>query len=104
MLMLEPETYPLKSDSSGTIYVADTRVTLDTLIQFFKDGSTAEQIAMRFPALRLSDVYAVITYYLRHQNEVEGHLAERLKQAKELQHDIERQFDSSGIRERLLTR
>lgn len=101
---MQPETFPLKTDSSGTIRVADSRVTLDTLIHSFKDGATAEDIAMRYPAIMLADVYAVITYYLRHQSEVESYLEKRQEHAEIVKQEIEQQFDSKGIRERLLAR
>ena len=53
---------PLEEDATGTIHVANTRVTLDTLILAFREGSTAEQIADRFPAVSLSAIYAAIAF------------------------------------------
>jgi uncharacterized protein (DUF433 family) len=103
-LTLQPETFPLTKDSSGTIRVGGTRVTLDTLIYSFKDGATAEEIALRYPAVELADVYAAITYYLRHTNEVDTYLHERKEQANILRQEIESRFDPNGIRERLLAR
>jgi uncharacterized protein (DUF433 family) len=102
--MFEPETYPLTTLPDGTVRIAETRVTLDTVIHSFKAGATAEAIALSYPAVKLSDIYAVITYYLRHQKEVDAYLLERTKQAKEIQQEVEKQFDPSGIRERLLSR
>ena len=46
-----------------------TRVTLEAIVAAFSDGATAEEIAQDFPAVSLSDVYAVISYYLRHRSE-----------------------------------
>jgi uncharacterized protein (DUF433 family) len=103
-LTIEPETFPLTIDSDKMIRVGGTRVTLDTVVYSFKDGATAEEIALRYPALTLTDVYAAITYYLRHQSEVEVYLKERKDQATQLQQEIEQRFNPVGIRERLLAR
>jgi uncharacterized protein (DUF433 family) len=103
-LPIEPEKSPLTTLPDGTVRVAETRVTLDTIIHRFKAGATPEAIALSYPAVKLSDVYAVITYYLRHQKEVDAYLSERSKDAEKIQQEIEQQFDPSGIRERLLAR
>jgi uncharacterized protein (DUF433 family) len=103
-LTIEAETFPLTTLEDGTVRVAGTRVTLDTIVHSFKAGATPEAIALSYPAVNLSDVYAVITYYLRHQKDVDVYLKERAKQAEEIQQEVEKQFDPSGIRERLLSR
>jgi uncharacterized protein (DUF433 family) len=102
--MFEPELYPLTKLLDGTVRIADTRITLDTLVHSFKAGATPEAMVLSYPTVKLSDVYAVITYYLKHREEVETYLSERAKQAAEIQQDIEKRFDPSGIRERLLAR
>src|SRR5262249_5299746 len=95
---------PLHKDADGTIRVGGTRVTLDTIIGAFNSGATAEEIIQQYPSVGLADVYSVIAYYLRHQTDVETYLADRRQQAAKLREEIERKFDSSGIRERLLAR
>ncbi|WP_390889389.1 DUF433 domain-containing protein [Leptodesmis sichuanensis] len=42
------------------VHVGKTRVTLDTVVAVFKQGSTAEEIVYRYPTLKLADVYATI--------------------------------------------
>ena len=59
------ETIPLKIDDHGVIRVSNTRVTLDTIIQAFANGATAEEIAYRYPSVPLADIYYVLGYYLR---------------------------------------
>ena len=44
-------------------------------------GATPEAIVQRYSTLTLSDVYAVIAYYLRHRRDVEAYLARREQQA-----------------------
>lgn len=52
----------------------------------------------------LPDVYAVITYYLRHREEIEEYLEERAREHKELRQEIESRPDYQELRERLLAR
>jgi hypothetical protein len=57
----------------------------------------------RYPTIALSDVYTVIAYYLRHQDEIERYLARREQQAEEVWQRIEsRQGDLNEIRARLI--
>jgi len=98
------ESIPLKTDAHGVVRIGETRVTLDTLVYEFEQGSTAEEIAYQFDMLNLADVYAVIAYYLRHQDEVKAYLQEQERQAIEIREKIEQQFPSKGLRERLLAK
>jgi uncharacterized protein (DUF433 family) len=61
---------PIHTDADGVVRVARTRVTLDSIVRAFESGVTAEDIAQQYPSVPLVDVYAVITYYLRHKPEV----------------------------------
>ncbi|MFQ5638568.1 MAG: hypothetical protein ACE5IR_11305 [bacterium] len=58
----------------------------------------------QYPSLELADVYGVISYYLKNQEEVETYLDERQKKAEIIRKEIQSHFDSRGIRERLLKR
>jgi hypothetical protein len=49
-------------------------------------------------------VYSVIAYYLRHKSEVDAYVNERTAAAMRLREEVERQFPSARIRERLLAR
>jgi hypothetical protein len=53
---------------------------------------------------QLTDIYAVITYYLWNRQEVEEYLAERQQVIEESHREIEERFPSQGVRERLLAR
>ena len=98
------EPVPLETTSDGVVRVGGTRVTLDTVVATFLDGATAEEIAQQYPSLKLADVYATISYYLRHMKEVEGYLGERRERTAEVRRENEARFDPSGVRERLLAR
>ena len=98
------ETLPLKLDKDGVIRVSKTRVTLDTMVQAFLEGLTAEEIAVQYPVIPLADVYSVIGYYLHQKKKVESYLRRREKIAEQTRSQNEARFAQSNIRERLLAR
>jgi uncharacterized protein (DUF433 family) len=95
---------PLKADAEGTIRVAGTRLTLDTVVAAHHEGATPEEIAQRFPGVSLPDVYAVIGYYLRYRDEVEAYLNARREAANSFRQQIEAEMPSRFCREQLLAR
>ena len=78
---IEPESIPLEIDANGAVRVGGTRITLDTIVDAFGQGATAEDITHQYPSLHLADVYAVIAYYLRRRAAVESYLQHRQKGA-----------------------
>lgn len=77
---------------------------LATVITAFKQGDTPEEIVADFDTLDLADVYVVLAYYLRHQEDVEAYLREQQREADELRREVEARFSQAGLRERLLAR
>jgi uncharacterized protein (DUF433 family) len=98
------ERVPIHTDADGVVRVAGTRVTLDTIVEAFEAGATAEEIAQQYSSVPLVDVYSVITYYLRHKPEVCTYLEAREERAERVREEVERRFPSAGLRERLLAR
>ena len=103
-LTIVSETAPLEMTSEGVVRVGKTRVTFDTVITVFKQGTTAEEIAYRYPSLSLADIYSAIAFYLNHQPEVETYLQQREQQAQEIRRINEAKFDPQGLRDRLIAR
>jgi uncharacterized protein (DUF433 family) len=103
-LVIAAEPVPLETDAEGVARVGRTRVTLDTVVDAFLSGGTAEEIAQQYPSLRLADVYAVIAFYLRRRSEVDSYLHERKRKAKTVRVENEGRFDPSGLRDRLIAR
>jgi uncharacterized protein (DUF433 family) len=101
---LRKEPVPIESDIDGAMRVTGSRVTLDSIVAAFNAGATAEEIACQFPTLKLADIYAVITYYLRQQKEVDSYLLARRKVSKRIRQSNLARFNMIGVRERLLTR
>src|SRR2546430_1056088 len=95
---------PLQTDEDGVIRVGGTRVRLDTVIGAFHNGCAAEEILLKYPSLNLTDIYAVITYYLWSREEVEGYLEERRRVEEAVRRENETRFPPAGVRERLLAR
>jgi uncharacterized protein (DUF433 family) len=99
---------PLRLTEDGTIRIAGSRVSLDSVVHHYKLGASAEQIAQKFPALDLADIYAAITYYLNHKEAIEEYLREQEAKGDEAQKRIESdpqyQKSSAELRARLLAR
>lgn len=103
-LTISTEPIPLEADADGVVRVRGTRVSLDSVIYAFNEGSTPEEIVQQYTTLDLADVYAVIGYYLQHRGEVNEYLAARRSQRDEIRKEVESRFDPHGIRDRLLAR
>jgi len=73
-LSLQADPLPIRVDSSGTLRVGNTRVTIDSVLQCYLKGDTPEAIVDAFDTLELADVYAVIGHYLRHRAEFDQYL------------------------------
>src|SRR5262249_36771781 len=102
---IQPDLVPLRSDGGSGLRVGDSRVSLDTVIEEFENGADPEGIVNAYPTLRLADVYAVIAFYLRHQDEVKEHLRQREEEAERLQQEIEaKQPGRSELRSKLMAR
>src|SRR5262249_32768484 len=85
---------------SGVWRVSGTRVSLDSLLFAYNEGAKPEEIAERFPSLALSEIYAIIAYYLGNRPELDAYLAERNTQRAE----FESKHDQPGLLDRLLAR
>ena len=80
---------PIHSDEHGTLRIANTRVALDIVIARFQQGATPEQINESFPSLKRGDIYAVISYYLQNQNEVDAYLRQQDDAAEQVRHELQ---------------
>lgn len=68
----------------GGYYVAGTRISLDSVIYPFKNGSSPEAILRSFPLIgSLEKVYGAITFYLANTDLVEGYLCEQERLLRE---------------------
>jgi len=100
----ETTTVPLSLDEAGVFRVAETRVSLDSVIYAFEEGATPVEIVQQYPTLDLAAIYSVIGYYLQNRAEVQEYLEQRKIQRREVRDEIETRFNPNGLRERLLAR
>jgi len=77
----------------GAYRIAESRVSLDSLVYEFLDGRSPETIRDSFPTLSLEQVYGGLTFYLAHRDEIDAYLAEGDRKFDELQ-TRSRQTDS----------
>jgi uncharacterized protein (DUF433 family) len=103
-LILEADPVPLSAGADGVIRVGGSRVTLDTIVEKFDQGATAEELGLKFPTLKLAHIYAVIAFYLEHRAEVASYLQEQDQAAAQIRQENTARFNLVGIRERLLAR
>ncbi|SRR5260370_1744046 len=103
--VIEPQPVPLHRDDTGAIRIGNSRVQLELVIEAYLDGATPETIVQWFESLQLADVYAVISYYLNHSEEVKEYLRQREEVAAEVRRKIEaQQPQRPHFREELLAR
>jgi uncharacterized protein (DUF433 family) len=99
---------PLKIAEDGTVRIGDTRVSLDSVVHHYQQGATAEEIALRFPAVRLADVHYCLAYFLNHPQEVQEYLQRQQQRADGLREritaDPAQQRGLAQIRERIQNR
>ncbi len=105
ILPLQADPIPLRDDGRGGFRVGDSRVPLEVVLDEYDRGADPENIVSAYPTLHLADVYAVITYYLHHRDEVNAYLRKREAEASELQRQIEgRHSGRAELRAKLLAR
>jgi uncharacterized protein (DUF433 family) len=85
--------YVVKIDETYTI--ADSRVSLDSVVYAWLQGQSADAIADSFPVLTLEEVYGAITFYLSHRAEVDAYL-----QTRKVESEAKRRKSVEALRER----
>ncbi len=71
---------------NGGYYVAGIRISLDSIVYGFNAGQSPEAIQEDFPALKLSQIYGAIAFYLDHKAEIDKYLE-----------DTKREFEGNAI-------
>jgi uncharacterized protein (DUF433 family) len=82
--------------SEGAYRIADTRVSLDSLVYLFREGMSAESMAESYPALTLEQVHGALAFYLANQKGIDAYLADG-QRAAESQHRQSRQTNAELI-------
>lgn len=71
---------------NGGYYISGIRISLDSVVYSFNEGQSPEAIQEDFPALKLSQIYGAIAFYLDHKSEIDKYLIES-----------EREFEANSI-------
>jgi uncharacterized protein (DUF433 family) len=69
-------------ERNGGLYIAGTRVSLDSVVQCFNEGLSAETIVEEFDSLTLAQVYGALAYYLENQASIDAY---RVRQQRRFQ-------------------
>ncbi len=69
----------------GRPRIAGTRVSVQRIVGWHKQGLSAEEILGRFGHLTLAQIYAALTYYHANKAEIEQYLAEEAEACEALQ-------------------
>ncbi|MGI8423779.1 MAG: DUF433 domain-containing protein [Chloroflexota bacterium] len=93
---------PLTEVEDGTLRVAGTRVSLDSIVCAYWAGASPEEIHQRFTTVSAVDAYAVISFYLQNRAEIDAYLRGREQETEELRRAAERRWPLHRLRERLL--
>lgn len=66
-------SYVVQSPEGGW-RIAGSRVSLDSIVQSYWEGLSAEAIADEFPTLTAEQVYGAIAFYLGHRSDIDAYL------------------------------
>jgi uncharacterized protein (DUF433 family) len=98
------QTAPLTLWEDGSIRIGSSRVTLDSVVHEFVQGSTAEQIQDDFPSLSLREIYGAISYYLEHEDRISEYLKRREEEAQKVRAEVEDRSRVETLRRRVRER
>lgn len=104
LAVIESLSAPIVTDTDGVCRVAGTRVRLETILNAYALGFSAEDIAGKYPAISLSDAYAIIAWYLQNRETGDVYLAERNTEIERSDREIEERTPAAEIRARLQAR
>jgi uncharacterized protein (DUF433 family) len=60
-------------ERNGGYYLAGTRMSLDSIVQYFNEGLSPETILGEFETLALTQVFGAITFYLENQPAIDAY-------------------------------
>ena len=75
----------------GRLRIDGTRMTVNQLVVWYKQGYTPEEIADQYPHLTLAQVYTALAYYHANREEIEADLeAEKIEAGR-----LEREYQQT---------
>jgi uncharacterized protein (DUF433 family) len=73
----------------GRLRIDGTRITVNQLVVWYKQGCTPEEIADQYPHLTLAHVYTALAYYHANREEIEADLAAEKIEADRLEQEYQ---------------
>ncbi len=95
---------PLREDPVGVLRVGNSRVLLELVIRASQRGASPQEIVRMYDTLALSDVYAVVAYYLQHPAEIDEYLRHCDAEAATFRQQIESAQPPGPSKQELLAR
>ncbi len=80
---------------NGAYRIADTRVSLDSVVYSYRRGNLPETIARQFPTLSLAQIYGAIAFYLSNREEIDEYLKQgeiEYEQLRQKQREADPEF------------
>ena len=88
LLPFDTDCPPLRVVEGGAVHVGESRISLDVVVEQYKNGMTPEDILRAYETLKLAEVQAVVTYYLQHRDAVRLYLKQQEEEAEALRAKI----------------
>ncbi len=82
--MAEAAAIYVQKTPEGGWRVADSRVSLDSIVHAYWEGKSPEAIIEEFPALSAEQVYGAIAFYLRNRADIDHYLSQQDKKWRRL--------------------
>jgi uncharacterized protein (DUF433 family) len=73
----------------GRLRIDGTRITVNQIVVWYKQGYSPEEIADQYPHLTLAQVYTALAYYHTNREEIETDLAAEKKEADRLEQEYQ---------------
>lgn len=96
-----PEHVPLVQWEDGSIRVEGTRLLLAMIVSGFQRGDTPDEINDSFPSASVTQIKAVIDWYLDNQAEADAYLAEYYADGERLRIEIQSRPEHKAFRKEL---
>jgi uncharacterized protein (DUF433 family) len=76
-------------ERNGGLYLAGTRVSLDSIVQCFNEGMSPETILGEFDSLTLAQVYGAIAHYLDNQPAIDVYRVRQKQRSEQMRRAAE---------------
>ncbi|HKU75363.1 MAG TPA: DUF433 domain-containing protein [Pyrinomonadaceae bacterium] len=96
-----PDTVPLVQWEDGSIRVQGTRLLLAMILTSFQQGNTPDEINDSFPSASVTQIQAVIGWYLDNKSEGDTYLEEYHAEGERLRVQIESRPEYKAFRKEL---